>query len=719
VRRKKILDSIDEQIVQAGKGGEKRTLNINARKDGKLNPELAKKIERWLFSFHRLDPRYKILKFFNQVASEGADDFVDEDSGDEGITDWELSGEEDLPDKRESVLVRLKKKIGNLFDKSSILTVWRPCSNDAMRKMMEGTGVGKGLDIKGKSAKQGLLSAFVPFLQISEEKDKAKIMPIPYTSRLRVYYQSEAARTEVVKKLKAFAKQHENADDGDLASATDQVGELEMLNKYAPRKYGIELGMRLFWSAVIVAQDITRTEDSTDGTATGRASSPGFQDANNDTLKKATQAAAKNPYSKAPIPVLLQYDKEKAMRPQTLLVAYEENGVVIPVVSDFDCFLLGWRREALWFGCNLPREQEDLMMWEVNKIEEVLSDCHMSPDPWTIRWLEIKKEAHHSGINFDSPPYGYGDPKSYGIMEKASSRMKDTGAVRHGSECFNYGFPQEIDETFLLVSDTLENVPWRYLDVTQLQDLLCQKLQEGFVFPLNPKWILCDPGWKKVYDHLMKSDALYADTCRDVWYPTSLGIRERIEKICKEYPQGFQRGNGRISFVASKGYSPLRQALDGGAEMSGNAYFELAELELENFYSRKNTLSRQLALAAEPDDPKEKKDVKPKDRNSRLELYKRDKIELIKMRKEAEDIIEMSNTGNMPTAGAGRMKGIQSERPAATTTSGDSGNSRSKLRGRKPNNASARSPVKGRSSRSPMRAKKMFSKILHRHKEDE
>ncbi|KAL3931633.1 MAG: hypothetical protein SGBAC_011220, partial [Bacillariaceae sp.] len=311
-------------------GGE-ATLNINARKDGKLNPELAKKIDRWMTSFHRLDPRYKILKFFNQVASEGADDFVDDDSGDEGITDWELGEEEEMPDKRESVLVRLKKKIGNLFDKSSILTVWRPCSNDAMRKMMEGTGVGKGLDIKGKSAKKGILSAFVPFLQISEEKDKAKIMPIAYSSRLRVYYHSEAARKEVVKKMKNFAKVHQDSDDGDLSSATDQIEEMEILDRYAPEKYGIELGMRLFWFAVVVSQDITRTDDSTDGTATGRGSSPGFQDANNDTLKKATKAAASNPSATAPIPVLLQYDQDKAMRPQTLLVAYEENGAVIPV----------------------------------------------------------------------------------------------------------------------------------------------------------------------------------------------------------------------------------------------------------------------------------------------------------------------------------------------------------------------------------------------------
>jgi hypothetical protein len=668
------------------------TLNIHARKDGKLSPELATKIERWLISFHRLDPRYKILKFFNQVASEGADDFVDEEDQDEGIVDWELNVDDELPHKRDSVLLRLKNRLGNLFDKSSILTVWRPCSNDAMRKMMEGTGVGKGLDIKGKSAKKGILSAFVPFLQISKEEDKFKIMPIAYSARLRVYYQSENARHQVWDGLLDFAAKNQDADDGDAASAAEQAEEMVVLNDYAPAKYGIELGQRLFWFAVVVAQDIARTDDiETDGTATGRASSPAFQDANMDTLKKATKGAATR--VNASIPVLLQYDEQNSMRPQTLVVAYEENGEVTPVVSDFDCFLLGWRREALWFGCNLPREQEDLMMWCVDKVEEVLSDCHLSSDPWTIRWLEVKKEAHKAGISFESPPYGYGDPKSYGIMEKAALRLvKDTGAVRHGSECFNYGFPQEIDETFLLVSDTLENVPWRYLNVTELQGLLLTKIHEGFVFPLNPKWILCDPGWKNVYDHLMKSEALYADSCRDVWYPPGLGIRKRIQKICDKYPDGFQRGDGRVSFVASKGYSPLREVLEGGEEMSGNAYFELAELELEQ-YSRKHTLARQIAKASDQstdDDTESDEEVKRRKSNNKmhkLDLYRRDKRELVKLHKQAEDIIEMSNSNHDLLHGAG---GIQSERP-----SGD----KKKTKVRRPMAMSMRSPKAKKNTR--------------------
>lgn len=56
---------------------------------------------------------------------------------------------------------------------------------------MEGSGVGKGLDIKGKSAKKGILSALVPDLQIHEETDKYLIQPILVNAKVRVYYSSE------------------------------------------------------------------------------------------------------------------------------------------------------------------------------------------------------------------------------------------------------------------------------------------------------------------------------------------------------------------------------------------------------------------------------------------------------------------------------------------------------------------------------------------------
>lgn len=549
-----------------------------------LRPELKKKIEDWLISFYHLDPRYQILKFFNLVAAEGADNMLDTTEDDEWAGDYatDINDEPATPTRLKSSTERM---LSSIFNTTSILTVWRPCSNDAMRKMMEGSGVGKGLDIKGKSAKKGLLSAFVPFMQIHEDKDKAKIQKISKNYRMRVYFRSAEARTQIIKKLESFAEEfNEKTPKHD-----DQIANyMKVLDKYVDRgSYGLELTQRLFWKGLVEGVDISRGPD----TETGRPSMPGFQDANLKTLKVACST---NP-PPSPYPVVLQLHPDDPTSVQQLVIAYEENGTVTPVVSDFDGFLLGWRREAIWFGCSLPIQQEQLMVWCIQEIEKIL-DSPATADTWTIRWLDVLKEEAKNG-NDNIPPtpeYGFGDPKSYSIMEAAAKRLIATGAVRHGSECFNYGFPQEIDDYFLLISDTFAPVPWKYVDVHELQEILIQKVERGFVFPLNPKWILCDPGWMKVYDALMASDALYADMSRDVWFPPYSGIRESIKDIHKRHPNGFQLGQGRVSFEAKKGYSPLRANLTRGVALSGNACFDLAELELENYTSRKYALARQI-----------------------------------------------------------------------------------------------------------------------------
>ena len=55
---------------------------------------------------------------------------------------------------------------------TSWFAVYRPCSRDSIAKMVGRIGTGKGLNIKGKSAKKNRLSGFVPFVQISKNSDK-------------------------------------------------------------------------------------------------------------------------------------------------------------------------------------------------------------------------------------------------------------------------------------------------------------------------------------------------------------------------------------------------------------------------------------------------------------------------------------------------------------------------------------------------------------------
>ena len=106
-----------------------------------------------------------------------------------------------------------------------------------------------------------------------------------------------------------------------------------------------------------------------------------------------------------------------------------------------------------------------------------------------------------------------------------------------GPEAFNYGFPQELDDEFLVISDQFPGVPWKYVDTTELIQILCERVDEGFTFPLNPKWILCDAGWKDVYDRLLASRKPNVKDSIDVWYPPE--VRDKIACVSSAYPRGF------------------------------------------------------------------------------------------------------------------------------------------------------------------------------------
>lgn len=83
---------------------------------------------------------------------------------------------------------------------------------------------------------------------------------------------------------------------------------------------------------------------------------------------------------------------------------------------------------------------------------------------------------------------------------------------------------------------------WKYVDTEELMEILTQKIDDGFAFPLNPKWILCDEGWKDLYDKLLASGAPNVQQAMNVWYPAE--IRERIAAISSKHPRGFCPGEG-------------------------------------------------------------------------------------------------------------------------------------------------------------------------------
>ena len=69
-------------------------------------------------------------------------------------------------------------------------------------------------------------------------------------------------------------------------------------------------------------------------------------------------------------------------------------------------------------------------------------------------------------------------------------------------------------------------------------NFLAEKIDQGFAFPLNPKWVLCDKGWKELYDKLLASDAPNVQDAMGIWFPPD--VRERIAAISDKHPNGLK-----------------------------------------------------------------------------------------------------------------------------------------------------------------------------------
>ena len=114
----------------------------------------------------------------------------------------------------------------------------------------------------------------------------------------------------------------------------------------------------------------------------------------------------------------------------------------------------------------------------VDDIEKILKDCTEGKSKaWTGSWFENMKSktTHHT-----MPKYGFGDPKSYAIMKHAVKRLEEFGAVRHGAECFNYYFPQDLDDEYLVIGGNLEGAKYKYMKLNELQEFLSDCIDKGF-----------------------------------------------------------------------------------------------------------------------------------------------------------------------------------------------------------------------------------------------
>mmetsp|Transcript_43460 Transcript_43460/g.63795 ORF Transcript_43460/g.63795 Transcript_43460/m.63795 type:complete len:480 (+) Transcript_43460:3-1442(+) len=431
----------------------------------------------------------------------------------------------------------------------------------------------------------GILSGYVPFLQIHKNEHKRKIATLPKDARIRVFFKTQFLRDKAVETLRVILKEMVDTveesihllEESETNTADDIVFErmvywrmddptIVPIDNYNPDCSGIDIPERLFWEAFVARRDITRPIGSP--LYTGRPSMPEFQEMN--------FAASRKEPAFDPKAVVWQFgnddtngdnsSEQDPLCPLTLLVAYEEDGRVLPVASDFDGFLMGTRKVP--YKSPLPPEQLEILRWTVSQIETILDNPESRRKSWSHNWLGVLKKAAKQGLHPQVPQFGFGDPKSYSIMENAVERLKGNGAVRHGSECFNYSFPQELDDKYLVISGSFpDGSPWKYLSEPELQEYLCDRIQEGYTFPLNPKWVLCDEGWKEVYDKLCASQHAHVQDSLSVWFPPD--VRERIDKIHERHPMGFERETNPTSLAIH--------------HSSGRAEIDLAELELERF----------------------------------------------------------------------------------------------------------------------------------------
>jgi CRP-like cAMP-binding protein len=391
---------------------------------------------------------------------------------------------------------------------SQWFVVYRPTSKDAIAKMLSGMAVGKGLNVKGKSAKQGVLSGFVPFCQVSDNKHKPMIEQSPKGARLRLYFKTPSAREEAQKKLMTVMNtmDHKAIESRKIEFTTD----------YEPKAFGFELPEPLLREAYLMMPDLSPVM----GWETGRRSEPAFMDMNLHAVRDDSE----------PKVVLFQWDESDPMNPRGLLIAYAEE-LVKPVVSDFDTFLVASKGVEY---APVPEDQQKIVYWMLEQAEQIMQ----TPDhnPWTVRWLDVIKKEGERGFHPKFPKYGYGDPTSERFVIDVISCTTDCGAVRHGAECFNYFFPQELDEEYLLVWDGFPSKPWAYKDEKGMREFLMARLEDGYCFPMNPLWPVRDPGWWDVWE---KNLTVTSTKNLESWYSSKLGVRDKMNQIRETIPDGF------------------------------------------------------------------------------------------------------------------------------------------------------------------------------------
>ena len=216
-----------------------------------------------------------------------------------------------------------------------------------------------------------------------------------------------------------------------------------------------------------------------------------------------------------------------------------------PLCALFAAVAAGMRYDAM------PVEQQQIIQWELDQTEHIVKEAPAESLGWTGHWLRVIKAAEDSGFHPSYPSkFGFGEVTSTRLISDVVDATASCGAVRHGAECFNFWFPQELDKDYLIVWDGFAEagwtpmtgqpgkVPWQAAKEPELRQFLLERAREGYSFPLNPIWPIRDGGWYAVLQALQKHGEGRENL--DKWLPPESGLLKKIEALHQAYPNGFQ-----------------------------------------------------------------------------------------------------------------------------------------------------------------------------------
>lgn len=374
-------------------------------------------------------------------------------------------------DPRRLIATYFGDYVAQLGGDASYFAVFRPCPPVALLAMSTGECVGKGLNIKSKSSVVGQLLGLVPFIQISDDADKADITFLPVGDPpVQIFFASRKNREVFIRELNEYTT---------LYTLDDDVVD----------RYGIAMPHSALRKIFIEMQELGGA--SLHGWETGRPSNPAFQDFSLSALHSLEE----------PLVVLVQADTDCVFNPHGLLMAHREGNMVYPVVSDMDLFTFGFKGALFQ---SLPRDQLDLAAWTLSRCEHAM--INSSGSSWARDWLAAVHKEPPPQVKM--PSFGFADPTSAEIIRGLIKATKYMGAVRHGPECFNFVFPQPIDEEFLVFSQEFARVPYKHMKKVELVRFLEDKANAGFTCPLHPIWPVRDPAFAAVYTVLAESRRL-------------------------------------------------------------------------------------------------------------------------------------------------------------------------------------------------------------------